>query len=109
MLTQWQTPGLSLGNPVLDHIYLVVLLSGQLHAVLSFPQITLGEYCCIARFLLKVHPICTHISPIEFDTVAPPCGSDTCTSIHVQCIWKVFRPLEYFHILLHYNLILKWI
>ena len=28
---------------------------------------------------------------------------------HVQCIQKVFRPLHFFHILLHYSLILKWV
>jgi hypothetical protein len=27
----------------------------------------------------------------------------------VQCIWEVFRPLPLFHMLLRYNLILKWI
>jgi hypothetical protein len=28
---------------------------------------------------------------------------------HVQCIRKVFRSLDFFHILLNYSLILKWI
>ena len=28
---------------------------------------------------------------------------------HVQCIWKVFRPLHFFHVLLRYRHILKWI
>ena len=27
----------------------------------------------------------------------------------VQCIWAVFRPLEFFHVLLHYSLFLKCI
>ena len=27
----------------------------------------------------------------------------------VQCIWKVFRPFDFFHFLLLYSLILKWI
>ena len=28
---------------------------------------------------------------------------------HIQCIRKVFRPLDFYNILLHYSLILKWI
>ena len=28
---------------------------------------------------------------------------------NVLYIWKVFRPLDFFHILLHCSLILKWI
>ena len=28
--------------------------------------------------------------------------------LYIQCIWKVFRPLDFFHILLCYSLILKW-
>ena len=26
---------------------------------------------------------------------------------YIQCIWKVFRPLNFFHILLYYSVILK--
>ena len=32
-----------------------------------------------------------------------------CSSLNLQWILKVFRPLDFFKILLHYSLILKWI
>ena len=39
----------------------------------------------------------------------PGLGSRTFICLAIQCLRKVFRPLEYFQILLHYSLILKWI
>jgi hypothetical protein len=39
----------------------------------------------------------------------PSCKSNLVLKAELQCLRKVFRPLELFHNLLHYNLILKLI
>ena len=36
-------------------------------------------------------------------------GTNTLHVAFIQSIWKVFRPLDFFHILLHYSLIFKLI
>ena len=57
------------------------------------------------RHCLENHPTLSWISETDQKLVT---NWDILGPIHIQCLQKVFRPLDFSH-LLHYSLILKWI
>jgi hypothetical protein len=59
---------------------------------------------CYMTVLRAQNGICSGIHPMALRSIPPQPPASS-----IQCIWKVFRPLDFFHILLRYSLNLKLI